>query len=97
MRFENDGYLVHMIDGIGVKNASDAKKVTALLLAGKDNAAQKLATGFFAGAGPLSPGGMQQLKLNAKPGVYVLVCFMDTQDGREHTQLGMERTIRITK
>jgi hypothetical protein len=32
-----------------------------------------------------------------KPGVYVLACFMNTQDGRVHTQLGMERTIRIVK
>jgi hypothetical protein len=27
----------------------------------------------------------------------VLACFMDTQDHREHTQLGMERVIRIVK
>jgi len=25
----------------------------------------------------------------------VQACFMDTQDGREHTTLGMERIIRI--
>jgi hypothetical protein len=35
--------------------------------------------------------------IHAQPGVYMLACFMDTQGGREHTQLGMERTIRITK
>ena len=40
---------------------------------------------------------MQQQVLNAKPGYYVQACFMDTQDGREHTQLGMERVIRIAK
>jgi hypothetical protein len=28
---------------------------------------------------------------------YVLACSMTTQDGCEHTQLGMERTIRIVK
>ena len=69
--------------------------MTALLQAGKDNQAQKLATAFVPFAGPISPGGLEQSKLQAKPGLYVLVCFMDTQDGREHTQLGMERTIRI--
>jgi hypothetical protein len=26
----------------------------------------------------------------------VLACFQATQDGREHTQLGMERVIHIT-
>ena len=45
--------------------------------------------------GPASPGAMQQQVLHAVPGYYVEVCFMDTQDGREHTQLGMLRLIRI--
>jgi hypothetical protein len=97
VRFENDGFLVHMIQGIGVKNAKAAVQVTGLLLAGNDNKAMKLATSFPPFAGPLSPGGMQQEVITAKPGVYLLACFMDTQDGREHTQLGMERTIRILK
>ncbi|HME05212.1 MAG TPA: hypothetical protein VKG38_19470 [Solirubrobacteraceae bacterium] len=32
-----------------------------------------------------------------QPGWYVEACFMETQDGRDHTLLGMERIIRITK
>ena len=48
-------------------------------------------------AGALSPGAVQQAVLNAKPGYYVEACFMDTQDHREHTQLGMLRLIRIVK
>ena len=32
-----------------------------------------------------------------QPGYWVLACFMNTQDGRDHTQLGMERVIRIVK
>jgi hypothetical protein len=35
--------------------------------------------------------------ITAKPGIYVQVCFMQTQDGRDHTRLGMERIIKITK
>jgi hypothetical protein len=35
--------------------------------------------------------------VNVRPGFWVLACFMDTQDGREHTRLGMERVIHITK
>ena len=35
---------MHMIVGIGVRNAKTANKVTALLLAGKDNQAAKLAS-----------------------------------------------------
>lgn len=95
VRFDNGGFLVHQIQGIGVKSAKAAKQLTALLLAGKDNKAQKLGTNFPEFAGPLSPGGIQQELINERPGVYVLVCIMRTQDGREHTQLGMERTIQI--
>jgi hypothetical protein len=97
VRFENQGFLVHMIVGIGVKNAQTAAKVTKLLLAGKDNQAGNLATSFLTFDGGLSPGQMEQQMLTAPPGIYVLACFMNTQDGREHTQLGMERTIRIVK
>jgi hypothetical protein len=47
--------------------------------------------------GPLSSGQGQQMTITAKPGVWVLVCFMDTQDRREHSRLGMVKTIRITR
>jgi hypothetical protein len=97
VRFENDGYLVHMDVLIGARNKAGAKKIIALLKAGKDRQAQKLATGFLNLMGPASPGAMQQQILNAKPGYYVQACFMDTQDGREHTTLGMERLVRIAK
>jgi hypothetical protein len=86
-----------MIAAIGAKNAGDAKKISALLRAGKDKQAQKLATGFAGFMDPVSHGAVQQLTVNAKPGYYVLACFMDTQDHREHTQVGMLKTIRIAK
>jgi hypothetical protein len=47
-------------------------------------------------AGPMSHGGIQQLVLHVHKGYWVLACFMDTQDGREHTTLGMEKVIRIS-
>ena len=98
VRAQNGGYLVHMVIGIGVKNAATGRAVMALLRAGKDGKAMKLASrNFLSLAGPISPGGMQQAVLNAKPGYYVEACFMDTQDGREHTQLGMMRLIRVVK
>ena len=97
VRLENDGYLVHMDVLIGARNKAGAQNIIALLKAGKDRNAQKLATGSVNLLGPASPGAMQQEILNAKPGYYVQACFMDTQDGREHTQLGMERVVRIAK
>jgi hypothetical protein len=97
VRFENSGFLMHQIQAIGVKNAKAARQLTALLLAGKDKQAPKLGISFPEFAGPLSPGASQQERISERPGVYVLVCIMRTQDGREHTLLGMERTIKIVK
>ncbi len=96
IRASNAGWLVHMMIGFQVKNKAVGHKVAKLLRAGNDSQAAKLAgPGFFQLFGPVSHGAVQQFTLNAKPGWYVEACFMDTQDGREHTQLGMERLIHI--
>jgi hypothetical protein len=97
VRFENEGFLVHMDVALQVKNERAAKQVVKLLLAGREKQAEKLVLGGVGFAGPLSTGGSQQETITAKPGVYVEACFMDTQDGRSHTQLGMERIIHIAK
>jgi hypothetical protein len=97
VRFENEGFLVHMDVALLVKSERTAKRVVKLLQAGKEKAAAKLAVGGVGFAGPLSTGAYQQETITAKPGVYVEACFMDTQDGRSHTQLGMERIIHILK
>jgi hypothetical protein len=98
VRTENRGYVVHMVTAFGVRNPAAGRRVMALLRAGKDGKAARLANHrFFDLAGPLSSGAVQQAVLHAKPGWYVEACFMDTQDGREHTRLGMERLIRVVK
>jgi hypothetical protein len=98
VRFENEGYLVHMDIAFPVKSRAVAQKAVKLLLAGKEKQIEKLIAGQPVGfAGPLSSGSFQQETITAKPGWYVQVCFMDTQDGRSHTLLGMERIIKIAK
>ena len=98
VRFENEGFLVHMDVAAPVKNMKAAKQAIKDLLAGKEKAVGKLISGPPAPfAGPLSHEAFQQETITAKPGIYVEVCFMDTQDGRSHSQLGMERIIKITK
>ncbi len=98
VRAQNKGYLVHMIVAFSVRNPATGRQVMALLRAGKDKQAMKLAGKSFINLlGPASTGALQQAVLNAKPGYYVEACFMTTQDGREHTRLGMERLIRIVK
>jgi hypothetical protein len=98
VRFENEGFLVHMDVAAPVKNMKAAKQLVKDLLAGKEKAVGKLISGPPAGfAGPVSHEAFQQETITAKPGIYVEVCFMDTQDGRSHSQLGMERIIHIVK
>ncbi len=97
VRFENEGFLVHMDLVAPVKSHKAAKQVVKDLLAGKEKGIEKLIIGEPFGAGPLSHEAFQQMTITAKPGWYVQVCFMETQDGRSHTRLGMERIVRIVK
>jgi uncharacterized cupredoxin-like copper-binding protein len=97
VRFENEGFLVHMDIALQVRSAKAAKRLIALMLAGKEKQAGKLIVGAATFDGPLSTGAYQQETITAKPGIYVEACFMDTQDGRGHTLLGMERVIHIVK
>ena len=96
VRAQNHGWLVHMIVLVGVRDAATGQQVMALLRAGKDKQAQKLADqNFVELLGPSSPGAMQQQTLHAKPGYYVKTYFMDNQDGREHAGDGMERLVKV--
>jgi hypothetical protein len=98
VRFENEGFLVHMDIAFPVKSKTAARRVVKALLAGQEKGIEKLVSGPPATfAGPLSSGSYQQETITAKPGWYVQACFMDTQDGRSHTRLGMERIIKIVK
>lgn len=98
VRFADGGYLIHMFQVAQVANAADAKKAEADLLAGNTAAAKKFAIAAPVSlASPISGGQAQESVITAAPGTYVLFCSMNTQDGREHYQLGMYRTITITK
>lgn len=99
VRAQNHGWLVHMIELNGVRSKAAGLKLIALL---RRNSTFKQARPYLNGSfvsllGPASPGGMQQMVLHVKPGYYVEACFMDTQDGREHVRLGMERLIKVVK
>jgi hypothetical protein len=98
VRFENEGWVVHMDLAFPVKNRATAKLLIRALLAGRQKQVEKLVAGEPVNfAGPLSTAAFQQEAITAKPGWYVQACFMDTQDGRDHTMLGMERAIQIVK
>jgi hypothetical protein len=97
VQWANAGFLVHMIQGIEAPNLATANKIAADLKAGNDNGAQALATGEYGWDGALSHGQSFESVVSQKPGYWVIACFMDTQDGREHTTLGMEKVIQIVK
>jgi len=97
VQWGNAGFLVHMIQGIEAPNLAAAKKIAADLKAGNDNAAAALATGGYGWVSALSHGQSFESVVAQKPGYWVIACFMDTQDGREHTTLGMEKVIQILK
>jgi hypothetical protein len=98
VRFENEGFLVHMDIAFPVKNMKAAHTAVKDLLAGKEKGVEKLIAGPPVGFyGPMSHGAFMQETITAKPGIYVQACFMETQDGRDHTLLGMERIIKIVK
>jgi hypothetical protein len=99
VRAENGGFLVHMINLAGAKNKAAARALIVLLRRGASRKATRpFVNGQFVSLlNPASPGALQQAVLHAKPGWYVEACFMNTQDGREHTQLGMERIVRVVK
>jgi hypothetical protein len=97
VRFYNDGFLVHMIVGLRAKKLKDARELAVLLKAGKDRKAMKLVTAQYGWDNLLTHDQGFQLVIGQQPGFWVIACFMNTQDGREHTQLGMERVVRIVK
>ena len=97
VRFGNDGFLVHMIVAVRGASLAGAQKIAKLLKEGKNGQAQRLATGFTTFVNVLTHGAFEQQVVSVRPGFWVLACFFDTQDHREHTTLGMERVIHITK
>jgi hypothetical protein len=97
VRFENDGYLVHMVAWASTASVADASAAEADLLKGDPAGAKTYATGMGQFVGPISTGAMQQEVITEPPGVYVIFCAMNSEDGRDHFQLGMFRTIQIVK
>jgi hypothetical protein len=97
VRFYNHGFLVHMIVGLRAKNLKGARMIAALLKAGKDGQAMKMVNAQYGWDNLLTRNQSFQLVVGQRPGYWVIACFMNTQDGREHTQLGMERVIEIVK
>jgi hypothetical protein len=98
VRFQNDGFLVHMDIAARTRNRGSAGKLAGALRSGTERQIDKLVSGPPAAfTGPLSPGAYQQETITATPGWYVQVSLMNTQDGRDDAFLGMERIIRILK
>jgi hypothetical protein len=82
VRFENEGYVVHMDLAFPTNTRARAREIVKDLLAGKEKSVEKLITGEpVSFAGPLSTGAFQQETITAKPGWYVQACFMRPRTG----------------
>ena len=86
-----------MMFAVRARSKSGAHEIARLLKEGRDGKAQRLATSQYMFFNLLTHGAYQQQVVRNRPGFWVLACFMVTQDGREHTQLGMERVIHIAR
>lgn len=93
VRFVNQGFLVHMVIAIRVPKGMPARKAVSALRTGSFQGLSHAPT--FTLVPVASSGASQQERLNLRRGTYLIACFMDTQDGREHTKLGMERIVRV--
>jgi hypothetical protein len=98
VRFENDGFLVHMDVALPVAGKAAARRVVHAMVTGRQKGLGELFAGPPVGLlGAVSPGAFQQQRIHARPGWYVQACFMEDQERVPHTQLGMMRPIRIVK
>jgi hypothetical protein len=98
VRFQNDGFLVHMDIALPVRNKAAARRVARGMASGHEKGLVKLFAGPPIGfQGAVSSGAFQQERVEARPGWYVQVCFMEDQRGVPHTRLGMVRPIRIVR
>ena len=73
VRFENEGFLVHMNIAFPVKSMGAAKQALKLLLAGKEKPVEKArhrSAGHVRGSAVLGRA-LQQSTITAKPGIYV--------------------------
>jgi hypothetical protein len=97
VRWQNNGFLVHMIVGAEASSLANAEKLAADLKAGDDNAAMALAINQYSWDNVLTHDQGFETVVRQPAGFWVIACFMDTQDGREHTTFGMEKVIQIVK
>lgn len=95
VRFQNTGFLVHMVVGLRAKNHKAAKKIAKMLQEGRIGPAVRHTDGVQRFAGILSGGGVDQYTLHARKGYWVIASLEETQYHRFDTQLGMVRIIRI--
>lgn len=96
--FQNIGFLVHMFVWEKARSMALAKKAVHLILTGHENSVGKK---YFSAEGgfvnPIGSNQEEEATIDVPPGVYVLDCFMDTQDGTDHASLGMDEIVTVKK
>jgi hypothetical protein len=95
LRYENTGATFHFADAIRLRSGASVTRALSALRAGRRTVPG--AVSFSPLVGIVGPGESGAVDYRLHPGRYVLVCFFADGDShdRPHTQLGMERAVRI--
>lgn len=90
--FTNDGKEEHELAMVGIKEG--APPLEELVKLPEDEVEQYFATQPF-GIQPIKPGKTETATEDLKPGLYAMVCFVETKDGKPHVALGMVNQLTV--
>ena len=88
----NDGKEKHELAMVGIKEG--APPIEELAKLPEDEAQKHFATQPF-GIPPVEPGETGSVTEDLKPGLYAMVCFVETKDGKPHVALGMVNQVTV--
>lgn len=88
----NDGKEEHELTMVGIKE--DAPPLDELVKMSDDEVSKYFATQPF-GIQPIEPGASESTTEDLKPGLYAMVCFVETKDGKPHVALGMFNSLTV--
>ena len=90
--FKNEGKEQHELAMVGIKEG--APPLEELVKLSDKEVEKYFATQPFGTNGPIKPGETTEFTEELKPGLYAMVCFVET-DGKPHVQLGMVNQLTV--
>jgi len=94
LNFENVGHEVHHVQLVALNEGVTTEQVMAALQQGA-TALFPLLRGLPGGVGPLDPGKSGRVTVTLTAGNYLLLCFLQNQQGVPHLALGMVAPLTV--